>query len=38
MHSVVQTLRPQNRKVPEFLCQTLTAHRTDLPLPALVPN
>ena len=36
MLSVVQTLRLQNRKVIGFLSQTLTAHRADLPLPALV--
>lgn len=36
MLSVVQTLRLQNRKVLEFLSQTLTAHRAGLPLPALV--
>ncbi|MDB5324125.1 MAG: hypothetical protein JWN40_5756, partial [Phycisphaerales bacterium] len=33
---VVQTLRLQRRKVLEFLCQTLTAHRSGQPLPALV--
>jgi len=38
MLSTVQTLRLQNRKVLAFLCQTLTAHRAGLPLPALVLN
>jgi transposase len=36
MLSVVQTLRLQNRGVLAFLRQTLTAHRTGQPLPALV--
>ena len=36
MLSTVQTLRLQRRKVLAFLCQTLTAHRAGLPLPALV--
>jgi transposase len=36
MLSVVQTLRLQGRKVLEFLCQTITAHRAGQPLPALV--
>jgi transposase len=36
MLSTVQTLRLQKRKVLAFLCQTLTAHRAGLPLPALV--
>lgn len=36
MLSVVQTLRLQDRKVLEFLCQTITAHRAGQSLPQLV--
>jgi transposase len=36
--TAVQTLRLQDRRVLEFLRQTLTAHRHGLPTPQLLPN
>jgi transposase len=36
--TAVQTLRLQQRRVLDFLRQTLTAHRHGLPTPQLLPN